>query len=147
MHLCYGLHMPRSERDPCPGCGRLTARHTPRFPHRCPHGRDCIGSRHHGISWERGGWEHWKRCPECCEAARAADGTAPGVFDCHRCNVPLPFNPDPFADHCPPPPAGAVLVMGVRCAKCGKAFAYRITGERVTRLAPRASAVRDSVSP
>ncbi len=109
-----------------------------RAEHSCPHGRRCIASR--VSEWERGGWEHWKSCPHCAEAARAADRTAPGVFDCHRCNVPMPFDPDPFADHCPP--HGAVLVMGVRCAKCRTAFAYRITGERVTRLSPRGSAVR-----
>ena len=136
MHLCYGLHM--TDRDPCPGCGRLIARRgresdAPRFEHRCPHGRPCIAWRRHGGSWERGGWEHWSACPECCEAARAADSTKPGGLDCRECGTPLPFNLAPFKGLCPPPPNGSILISGVTCAKCGAECSYRIEGERVTR--------------
>lgn len=127
---------PMSGRDPCPGCGRLIAKQgrdsdAPRFEHRCPHGHRCIAWRRY---WERGGWEHWRACPECCAAARVAGGTTPTPLDCRHCSTPLPFDPEPFVRSCPPPPHGAVLVMGVRCSKCGAAYAFRIVGERVTRL-------------
>jgi hypothetical protein len=144
MHLCYGMHM--AARTPCLGCGRVIASRergetgpsASRFEHRCPHGRPCIGWRRESGSWERGGFEHWQACAECCEAARLADGTKPGGLDCRACGTPLPFDPSPFVPLCPPPPRGSILVSGVTCAKCGVACSYRIEGERVTRYAEKA---------
>lgn len=73
-----------SERDPCPGCGRLIAYRTKkdrqawdtsRLSHKCPHGRRCIGSMSVGVNWQPGDAYHRERCTYCAAAAREAAAT------------------------------------------------------------------------
>lgn len=126
----------RRPRDPCPACGRPVYKH---WRHRCPHGRDCIGHRAEGIAWTRGDWQHWRGCPQCCDAARA--GAPLTIYHCPSCTTPLPFDEHLY----PKPPLGAVTLAVVRCMRCSEPTVYCLTPTRVERVAaPMAAAAADA---
>ena len=70
-----------SERDPCPGCGRLIAyatrvnrepSDTARVHHLCPHKRPCVAFLSAGGIWTPGDAKHAERCVYCAKAAQDA---------------------------------------------------------------------------